>query len=390
MPLPALVGLGASQIIGYGTLYYAFSVLVPDIASDIGRSEQWVFGAFSVALLIGGLVAPLSGRLADRHGGGLIMALGSVASGLSLALTAMAPGPWSFVALLVVMQVVSATVLYATAFTTIVQLSGMRAQTSIIHLTLIAGFASTIFWPITSWAHQALSWRQVYVVFAILNIVICAPIHLALARLPRSARAEGGGQAEGAAQGQTVPVHRRRLVTGLMMAGFAIEGYALSAMLVHVVPLTRTLGLGTAGLMVASLFGPAQVASRLINLLFGTSLRQTTLAVLSAIFLPIGLVVLMLTAPSIPGAVVFAICMGLGSGLTSIVSGTLPLELFGREGYGKLMGWGTLARQLPAAIAPFAMSVSLVQIGTMETLAVVVAAGLAGAIAFLAIPRALA
>ncbi|UIY28309.1 hypothetical protein LZK73_15155 [Neorhizobium galegae] len=78
LPLWALIGLGASQNIGYGTLYYAFSILVPEIARDIGRSEQWVFGAFSIALLAGSLAAPLSGTLADRIGAGRLMAAGSL------------------------------------------------------------------------------------------------------------------------------------------------------------------------------------------------------------------------------------------------------------------------------------------------------------------------
>lgn len=387
LPLWALAGLGASQIIGYGTLYYAFSVLVPDMALELGRSEEWIFGAFSVSLLIGGLAAPYSGRLSDRFGGAAVMSAGTVASALSLVVTAFAPDAWSFVASLVVMQLVSATVLYPSAFTTIVQVGGQKAQTSIVHLTLMAGFASTLFWPLTSWAHGFLSWREIFLAFAAINLLVCLPIHLSLTRLaiaspPAVADAGRMDEPEPAA-----PAGRRGLVMALMMTGFAIEGYALSAMLVHVVPLTQALGLGAHGLFIVSLFGPAQVASRLVNLLFGGGLSQTTLAVISAIFLPVGLIVLMLTTPSLPGAVFFAICMGLGSGLTSIVSGTLPLELFGREGYGRLMGWGTLARQLPAAIAPVAMAISLDRLGTMPALTTVAVFGLAGAFAFLAIGR---
>ncbi len=386
LPFPALLGLGATQILGYGTLYYAFSILVPDIARDFRHSEEWVFGAFSASLLIGGLAAPFSGRLADRFGGARIMGWGSVASALALAATAMAPGAACFVACLVLMQLVSSTVLYATAFTTIVQAGGLRAQTSIVHLTLFAGFASTLFWPLTSWAHGFLGWREIYLAFGAVNLFVCAPIHFALLRLPVhvGARRTGEGQRDDF-QGLVAPDRRKR-VAFLMMAGFAIEGYALSAMLVHVVPLTQSLGLGKSGLVIASLFGPAQVASRLINLLFGGALRQTTLAVLSAVFMPLGMIVLILTAPSLPGAVVFAIGMGLGSGLTSIVSGTLPLELFGREGYGKLMGWGTFARQLPAAMAPFAMSLSLANLGTLPSLGIIVGIAFAGAIAFAVIP----
>ncbi len=381
-PRWALVGLGTTQIIGYGTLYYAFSILVPDMARDLAVSEKWIFGAFSLALLAGSFAAPLAGRLADRHGAGLVMGLGSIGAALSLVLTALAPNALTFAAALTAMQIVSSTVLYATAFTAIVQAGGLSGQKSIVHLTLIAGFASTLFWPLTSWLHGILNWREIYLGFAALNIAVCVPIHLALARLTSTAVIE----TRTASEIQDNPPRGDRLIFSLMLAGFAIEGYALSAMLVHMVPLTQALGLGAAGLVIASLFGPAQVTSRFINLLFGQNLSQAWLAVIAAIMLPIGLVILLGTSPWLPGAIVFAVCMGLGSGLTSIVGGTLPLELFGRRGYGKRLGWSTSAKQVTSAIAPFVMSASLAQFGVVPSLWTIVVVGLVGMAALAAIP----
>lgn len=384
LPVWALAGLGATQIIGYGTLYYCISILVPDIARDLAVSEPWVFGAFSAALLVGAFAAPSSGRLADRWGAGRVMAIGSLGSAATLVLTALAPDASTFTVALALMQVVSAGVLYSTAFTAIVQAGGRRAQTSIVHLTLIAGFASSLFWPLTTWLHYSMSWREVLLLYATLHLVVCLPVHWALARLTSGAIA--------VERRADVPVeeaiNRRNgsLVFLLMLLGFAIEGYALSAMLVHIVPLTQALGLGAAGLAVASLFGPAQVASRLINLVFGRGLSQVWLAVIAAVLMPIGIVVLLATVPSFAGAVVFAILMGLGSGLTSIVGGTLPLELFGRRGYGSRLGWSTSAKQVTSALAPFAMSMSMAGSGMSASLWVVTAAGLVGASAFALIP----
>mgnify|MGYP000468111207 CR=1 FL=1 len=384
LPIWALAGLGATQIIGYGTLYYCLSILVPDIARDLAVSEQWVFGAFSAALLISALAAPMSGRQADRWGAGRVMAIGSIGSAGTLVLTAVAPSAWTFAAALALMQVVSAGVLYSTAFTAIVQAGGRKAQTSIVHLTLIAGFASSLFWPLTTWLHSAMAWRGGLLLYAALHVLVGLPVHWALARLTSGAVA--------LERRVDVPVeeaaksHNGSLVFLLMLLGFAIEGYALSAMLVHIVPLTQALGLGAAGLVVASLFGPAQVVSRLINLVFGGGLSQAWLAVIAAVLMPIGIVVLLATKPSFAGAVVFAVLMGLGSGLTSIVGGTLPLELFGRRGYGSRLGWSTSAKQVTSALAPVVMSISMAGIGVPASLWVVTAAGLAGASAFALIP----
>ncbi|MDB5525201.1 MAG: putative Major Facilitator Superfamily permease [Rhizobium sp.] len=387
LPVSALWGLGLTQIIGYGTLYYAFSILVPDIARQLEWSEQWIFGAFSASLLVSSLAAPLAGHWADRIGAGRLMAAGSAGAALALVLTAVAPGPVTFFLALALMQVVAATVLYSTAFVAIVQLGGPTAQKSIVHLTLIAGFASTLFWPLTSWLHEWMSWRQVFLLYATMNLGICLPIHLWLAKLTSRTRIdqqvapsmppkvmESGTPANG------------QLVFVLMLIGFAVEGYALAAVLVHMVPLTHALGLGAFGIYVASLFGPSQVASRFINLLFGGALSQTWLAVIAALFLPVGLLILLPTSPWIAGAIIFAVLLGLGSGLTSIVGGTLPLELFGREGYGKRLGWCTSAKQFTSAIAPVAMSASMSGIGVVPSLWAVAGIGLAGAAAFLAIP----
>jgi MFS family permease len=151
------------------------------------------------------------------------------------------------------------------------------------------------------------------------------------------------------------------------------------------VPLMTTLGLGSAGLIVGTLFGPAQVASRFINMLFGGQLPQRWLAVIAASLLPLGLLVLLATNPLVPGAILFAILFGLGSGLTSIVGGTLPLELFGREGYGSRLGWVAAARQFTSALAPFALSWMIARTGPVATLSTLVVIGAAGVVAFAAI-----
>ena len=388
VPAAAVWGLGLTQIVGYGTIFYSFSILAPAMARDFGWPEQWIFGALSVSLLISGVLSPTAGRLADRYGAARAMSIGSVAAALSLLACAGAPGPIGFAAALVAMQIATCFIFYSTAFVVIVQLGDRSATRSITHLTLIAGFASTLFWPITIWLHAELSWREVYVLFAFLNVALCLPIHLWLTRLPRTdTRPVTAPLAEIGIAVSDAVLDKRTQATAfvLMLAGFAVEGLILSAVLIHMVPLMTTLGLGTAGLIVSTLFGPAQVASRFVNMLFGGGLPQRWLAVIAASLLPAGLFVLLISNPSMPGAIVFAILFGLGSGLTSIVGGTLPLELFGREGYGSRIGWVTAARQFTSALAPFALSWMIARTGAVITLSSLIAVGGAGLVAFAAI-----
>ncbi|SMD01193.1 arsenite efflux MFS transporter ArsK [Rhizobium sp. RU36D] len=381
-PARLIWALGATQIIGYGTLYYSFSILAPAIATDLVIPLDWLFGLLSVALLCGGLIAPKAGRWADRFGAGRLMVPGSLAAGIALLAAAFAPKATIFAISLVAMELASAFVLYGTAFTAIVQIGGRSAHRSITHLTLIAGFASTLFWPLTATLHEHLSWRSIYMIFAALNILVCLPIHGWISLLPRTSDKSETDAAKPTPQASAPASMPRNDLFLIMLAAFAVQGLVLSSILVHMVPMVTAMGLGTAGLMISMLFGPAQVASRLTNMLFGGRLSQSMLAVIAALLLPTGLVLLFASSPWLPGVIVFALLFGFGSGLSSIIGGTLPLELFGRTGYGARLGWVTAARQFSSAFAPFAFAFSMERWGINQSLVIAITVGCLSALLF--------
>jgi MFS family permease len=383
---PAIIwALGVTQVIGYGTLYYSYSVLAPELAVAFGWSIEWVFGALTVALLLGGVAAPFAGHLAERFGAARLMVWGSLLSGLLLGLSALATDGWQFALALIGMEVASTLVLYATAFSALVQMGGQGAQRSITHLTLIAGFASTLFWPLTSALLAVMDWRGVYLVFGLLHLVVCAPLHFWLARQPAVAVPAPAATTAPLPEAGLLAGKQRRSAFTLMLIGFAIQGFTLSAVLLQMLPLLTGLGLGSSAVLIGSLFGPAQVLSRFVNMLFGRGLPQTWLAIAAAGLLPAGLLVLALATPAIAGAVLFAILFGLGSGLTSIVSGSLPLYLLGRHGYAARLGWLSAARQIASAIAPFVLALAMGALGIVPALWLVVGVGLVAVLAFGAI-----
>lgn len=384
---PAIIwALGATQVIGYGTLYYAFSVLAPHLAASFGWSVEWVFGALTVALLLGGMAAPAAGHLAERFGAARLMVWGSLLCAALLAAAAIAPNGWLFALALIGMEVASTLVLYATAFSALVQMGGQGAQRSITHLTLIAGFASTLFWPLTAALLQVMDWRGVYLVFALMNVLVCAPLHLWLSRQPAvSILAPAATTVPPPSEDGLLAGQQRRSAFTLMLVGFAVQGFTLSAVLLQMLPLLSGLGLGGNAVLIGSLFGPAQVLSRFINMVFGKGVSQTRLAIIAAGLLPAGLLTLALTTPAIAGAVMFAVLFGLGSGLTSIVSGSLPLYLLGRQGYAARLGWLSAARQIASAIAPFLLALAMGALGIGAALWLLLGIGLVAVLAFAAV-----
>ena len=385
-PVGTILALGLTQIIGYGTLYYSFSILAPDMARDLNWSTEWIFAALSVALLLGGLTAPWLGRAIDHFGAGRVMTAGSAIAAAALIACAYAPGKSGFVAALIVIEIAANLVQYGAAFALLVQASPRTAQRSITYLTLIAGFASTIFWPITTALHAHLSWQNVYLVFAALNLLVCLPLHAWLSYGLADGRAQKQNGTTQIVEGSLSP-DVRQLGFKLMVVGFSLQSLVSAAILVHMVPLLSGLGLGATAAIVGTLFGPSQVLSRFANMVLGGNLPPLALATIAATLIPLGVMILTLTAPSVAGAMAFAVVFGLGSGLFSIVTGTLPLMLFGSDGYGRLQGKVMAARLIVSATAPFALAFAMAHIGTLWSLAITTALGACAIVAFLGIAR---
>lgn len=357
-PVLATWLLGFTQIIGYGSLYYGFSILADDIAASFNWTKAGFFGVFSLALLSGAVVAPFVGRALDRFGAARMMSFGTILSSFMLSATALAPGPVTFTFALMLMQVVSCFVLYDAAFPALVQMTPGNGRRRIIQLTLIAGFASSLFWPLTSWIDHFLGWRLTLAVYAMANLAICFPAHLAVARWTRAmvSAPPPAAAPEPVQVYAKVPEQHLAAAMWLVTAGFALSSLALSAVLSQMVPLLQALGFGSASLAVSTLFGPAQVAVRFGNLIFPGQRHPIIVGIFALALLPLGLVIAALGAPAFAAAVVFVVLVGLSSGLKSIVQGTVPLILFGPKGYGSRLGVMAGFRYASGAIAPFAFS----------------------------------
>jgi len=377
MLLPVLA-LGATQIIGYGTIYYAFSLLAPHMAIAVGWSQAAVFGALSVGLLVGGLLGPDAGRMMDRHGAARLMAAGSLVAAALLALQSLAVTGWQLAAVIVALEAIGVIVLYDGAFALLSQFAGTSARRSITHLTLIAGFASSIFWPLTSVLLDHLDWRAVLLMFAALHACVCLPLHLLLARrrLPSAEPAARSAAASAPMrEPEPVPASARRSAFWLIAIAFSLQAFITAAMGVHMVPAMQAMGLGEGALLAAALMGPSQVAIRLTDAMAWKGLHPLNVALVSSAALPLSLLVLLAGAPWLAAGIGLAVLFGIGQGLQSIVRGTVPLALFGAVGYGELLGRLGLVRVLFSAAAPVVFALLLESQGPRVALGVSIVVG---------------
>jgi MFS family permease len=367
-----VAALGLTQIIGYGTLYYAFSIMAKDVAASLQVTTPTLYAIFSVGLLIGGFASPLLGRLMDRHGAPRLMALGSLLSGLALAALSIVPNIALFAVLLCLLELVGVLVLYSAAFPTLAQFDGLNARRSITHLTLIAGFASTVFWPLTGWTVETFGWRATYAGFALLHLLVALPLHLWLTRRPA-----GQPSTAPAAQPltQSLTDRQKQIAFWCVAISFALSGALTSALNVHLVPVLQTMGLGVAAYYTSMLMGPAQVAVRLTDALFLRGLHPASLALISCSALCLSVVMLLSGLPAQIAGASFALLFGAGQGLGTIVAGILPLALFGAAGFGARLGRLAAIRTMLSAGAPFVFAFSLQAIAASATLSAVLIMG---------------
>jgi len=390
-----VLALGLTQIIGYGSLYYAFAILVPGVADTFGRPEAHLYAVFSVGLLVGGLAAPVAGRLMDRIGAPRLMTVGSGLAAACLVLIATAPSFPVWAAGVILTEIVAVAVLYDAAFATLAQLRGASARRAITRLTLIAGFASTIFWPLAAALDAAIGWRATYLVFAALHLTLGMGLHVWLARqTPVAEPVRPADLPPPVAEATPLPPDEAAAAFRAVAISFALSGALIAAFGVHMVPVLAASGLGDRTTAVAMLVGPAQVGIRLIDALVFTRLHPLTVAAISASALPLsaaGLVLgLPLGLPLWAAGILFAVLFGVGQGLASIVRGTVPLTLFGRAGYGARLGRLAMLRTLASAGAPFAFAALGAAVGWTGALWLFAGIGVAATLPLLALRARLA
>ncbi len=350
-----VVGLGVAQTLAWASSYYLPAMLAVPMARDLGVATPVIFAALSAALLISAALGPLAGRLIDRHGGRPVLLVTSVLFAAGLGALALAQGAVGLFAAWTLIGVAMGAGLYEAAFATLVHLHGRDARRAITGITLIAGFASTVGWPLTAWLEHSVDWRGACGVWAALHLLIGLPLHLLLPRGQLSAEC-GVQSAESTAVDSAV--RAPRWTSALLATAFAVTWFTSTAMAAHLPHVLILAGMSLAGAVTAAaLVGPAQVAARMLE--FGLLRRVHPLlsARLASTAHPLGALLLMVVGA--PAGLAFTILHGAGNGILTIAKGTLPLVLFGPQGYGARQGWLMVPARIAQAAAPLVFGLVL-------------------------------
>ncbi len=362
-----VVRLGTAQTLAWASSYYLPALLAQPMARDMGVGTSTIFAAFSLALVVSALLGPLAGHAIDRHGGRPVLLGTNLLFAAGLGALALAQGPVGLFAAWALIGIAMGSGLYEAAFATLVRLYGQGARGAITGITLVAGFASTVGWPLTAWMEATWDWRGACAGWAALHLLLGLPLNAWLPRA-RLRPAPPAPAPPDLATPPEAPVPHARRTALLLSFVFAATWFTSTAMAAHLPRLLQAQGLPLqAAVAAAALVGPAQVAARLLE--FGLLRRMHPLASarLAALAHPTG--ALLLAWAGGAGSVAFTLLHGAGNGILTIAKGTLPLVLFGSLGYGLRQGMLMVPARVAQAFAPLLFGLLLDHWGTASVAA---------------------
>ncbi|AEC21847.1 putative transporter, Major facilitator [Pusillimonas sp. T7-7] len=352
--------LGIAQTLAWASSYYLPAMLAAPMARDLGVSTPTVFAAFSAALIISALLGPYAGHLIDRYGGRPVLAVISIIFAAGLAGLGLAQGPLGLFAAWMVIGIGMGSGLYEAAFSALVALYGNRSRGAITGITLFAGFASTVGWPLSTFLEAHIGWRGACFTWAALHLTLGLPLNLSLPRLQSSADIEATTHAadDDAFSADTDSAQPRRWSSFVLAFVFAATWFISTAMAAHLPRLLQAGGatLATA-VMVGALIGPAQVAARLLEFGLLRKVHPLLSTRIAALLHPVGALAFGLIGA--PAAAAFGILHGAGNGILTIAKGTLPLAIFGARGYGRRQGMLMVPARVAQALAPWLFGICL-------------------------------
>jgi predicted MFS family arabinose efflux permease len=262
----------------------------------------------------------------------------------------------AYLACWLLIGVAMASTLYDPAFATLTRIFGASARRQITFVTFAGGFASTVGWPATQLLLEHLGWRGTYLTFAAVLACVVAPLNaFALPRTVAVAPLPAVGSSSTALP--VAPMRPEGWPFILLVAAFALHFFILSGVTSNLLAMLQRGGMDAATVVaVGALFGPAQVAARLVDFLTAGRTHPLWIARGAVTLTAFAFAMLAFVGASPLVAALFAIAFGAANGVMTVARGALPLLMFGPVGYGRVIGRIARPGLFVQALAPFVVA----------------------------------
>jgi MFS family permease len=346
--------LGIPQIITWGSGFYLPAILAVPISKELGIPTETFFWAFTISILVSGLIGPRIGQAIDRLGGRRVLPVGNLAFALGLSLLALSTEPVLLFVAWIFMGIGASMGNYDSAFATAVSFLGTKANRVIAGITVFAGFSSTISWPLTSLLNDNFSWQTAVWFWVLMHLLVAMPIHLSIPRVEPKEVADATGPI------RKIIKNRFRFDPLLVVFAvmFALEGFIVSSVNSTLPFMLSELGADQqVSIFAAAILGPSQVTARLLLVALDRFLTPMRVAAISILVHPAGVILLLVFGAN--AILPFVILHGIGVGLNPFIRGSLPLLFFGSESYGQRQGYVMMLSKIISALSPTLLTLML-------------------------------
>lgn len=356
MPERAILFLAIAQTLIWASAAYLFPALLLWWEGDLGWSRAEITGAFTAALFVSAAFSPLAGRLIDRGFGPQMMGLSTLAAGVLVGLLSQVTELWQFYTVWLAIGVAISGCLYEPCFALITRARGLAGRPNIVTITLFAGFASTISFPLAHAMAQSIGWRSAVLVFASIAVFVAAPLMFLGARTIEATRTVTTHPPSSTKS----PSEKRFLLQPafwLLGAAFALGAFTQQVTIHHMLAIFDDKNIARdIAVLAASAIGPMQVAGRIAMIMMEKRATNHACAIIVFLAMASSATLLMFSGNGIAFIVGFAILFGGGHGIVSIIRPMLAYEILGKENFGAKSGSLASMFFVGGAIAPYAGS----------------------------------
>lgn len=344
-----ILWLSLTQLISWGSVFYMFSLIMGPVEQALGLSRAEASMAFSLSLLMEGVLAYPVGRLIDKGYERWVMSGGSLLLALGLVLHSLVQAPWQFYGVWLLLGTGCAMTLYTPAFAILTRRFPHDFRRAIITLTFLGGLASTVFIPLMAWLMATWGWRSTLLVLSAFQCLICLPIHAWVLRAaPRApaGQAHHGGDTTLAREPLRPIFHSKAFwfATAFNLMSMSVT-VALPAHMISLLNESQLPALWV--IAIPASIGAIQVLGRVLLLVFEKRMDLHRSNRWITALLPLGILCLLASQGRPWLALVFVLLFGLGNGLLTIVKGTIMASYVSRDHVATLNG----AIGLPLALA---------------------------------------
>lgn len=336
--------MGFTQILAWSSTFYLPAVLANLIAKDTGWSLTLVIAGLSWGFIVTGICSPRVGRFIEQFGGRKALSISSIFFAIGLLCLGFSSHLLVYYFAWTMLGIGMAFGLYDAAFSTLGRLLGQDAKTAIVGVTLLGGLASTIGWALIVFFEGLYGWRISCFILALFHLLLGLPLHYFL--LPKEEQSTEAHAKE--LNSQTNVNKEDNWLFMLVAVILTVQSFVVAIISVHLLSMLKTIGFSVStALAIGMMIGPAQIIARLLEFSLFKNLHPSWSSRFGVLISFFGIIFLFTDGYVL--ALLGAALYGAGNGILTIIRGTLPLALFGQEGYAIRMG--LLGRPIMIALA---------------------------------------